>query len=228
MIRSTRVAQPSWLLPVLAALALGACEGSDSPAEPVPQAPADVTAPAFSVSQEQNATNQRTSTLGGVVTDSVGVTRLVVRVNGAAEQPVSITAGTSVTFSVPVTLPAVLNTVEFAAFDAAGNRATETLEVRYDTVAPTLTVSQLTQGGTFTSFLRISGVATDPETGIRRVTYSVNGGPETNITGGQSSSGYTFSTDAYGLPLGANTFVVTAYDRAGNRGQRTATMTRRE
>ena len=40
--------------------------------------------------------------------------------------------------------------------------------------------------------------------------------------------GFVFSTDAYGLPLGPNTFVVAVYDRAGNRAEVRATMTRVE
>ena len=206
------------------ALATAGCVAGDGPVGPT-----DAAAPQFTISHEQNTTNRTTTTIGGVVTDSTGVARVTYRVNGGTEQPVTITPGTSVTFSATVPVPAAVNTVEFAAYDAAGNRGSETLEVRYDVTPPEVSVTQLVEGGTFSSFLRLDGVATDVTAGVRSVTYSVNGGPEQSVTGGYKSGfpgQFIFSTDAYGLPLGKNTFVVYAYDRAGNRGQRQATMTR--
>ena len=206
------------------ACATAACADGDGPVGPT-----DAVAPKFAISHEQNTTNQTTTAIGGVVTDSVGVARVTFRVNGGAEQAVTITPGTSVSFSATVPVPAAVNVVEFAAYDAAGNRGSETVEVRYDVTPPEVSVSQLVEGGTFSSFLRLEGSATDITAGVRSVTYSVNGGPEHAITGGYSSTGsgqYLFKTDAYGLPLGKNTFVVYAYDRAGNRGQRQATITR--
>lgn len=205
------------------ALAAGAA-GCDS----ILGSSSDHDAPAITLGYERNASNQRTANVGGLVTDSIGVTRMVYRVNGGAAQPVSITPGTSVNFSAPVALATTVTSVEFTAYDAAGNHASAAMDVYYDTDAPTLSVLQLREGGTFSSFLRIDGAATDP-VGISRVTYRVNGGAEKEIPGGHFSrapNDYSFQTDAYGLPLGPNTFVVTAYDRAGNTTQRTATMTR--
>lgn len=206
------------------AIAAAGCErSSTSPAKVT-----DALAPKFSVSHEQNATNQPTATIAGIVTDDVGVVRVTYRVDGGAEQEVSITPGISVAFTATMPTPAAVNAVEFAAYDAAGNRAAELMQVMYDTEVPTLGVTHLKEGGSFYSFLRLEGVATDSRSGIRRVTYSVNGGAEVQITGGGSSSGYAFKGDAYGLPLGPNAFVVYAYDRAGNRGELRATMTRKE
>jgi hypothetical protein len=180
----------------------------------------------FNVSHEFNAFNQPRADIRGIVTDSVGVTRLVYQLNGGTAQAVSITPGTSVSFTATVPLPAATNAVEFSAYDAAGNRKVETMEVRYDTVAPTFSVSQLREGGTFSSFLRIDGSASDDAAGISRVTYTVNGGAQALAPGSIRNGTLTFGTDVYGLPLGPNTFVVYAYDRAGNRAEKRATMTR--
>ncbi|MBD0321003.1 MAG: hypothetical protein ICV87_11760 [Gemmatimonadetes bacterium] len=194
-----------------------------------PVGPTDSVAPQFTISHEYNATNQTTTTIPGSVTDSVGVARVTVRVNGGAEQPVTITPGTTVSFSATVPVPAAVNVVEFAAYDAAGNRGSETLEVRYDVTPPELSVMYLSNGGKFSSFFRVEGSATDVTTGVRSTTYSVNGGPEQSITGGYYSSSpgvYAFRGDAYGLPMGESTLAVYAYDRAGNRGQLQAVITR--
>jgi len=209
-------------LPAALVLATACSEGTTLP-------PVDSVAPAFSVSHEQNATNQRTTTIVGTVTDSVGVARVTFRVNGGPEQPVTITPGTLVSFSASVPIPAAVNTVEFAAYDAAGNRGSETMEVRYDTTPPEVSVGGLGGGGTFSSFFRVDGGATDPGSGVRRVAYSVNGGAEQSISGGYFSSSpnvYAFRTDLYGLPMGDNNLVVYAYDRAGNRAQLQAVIRR--
>ena len=206
----------------LACAAAGCVDGG-------PVGPTDEAAPRFVISHEQNATNQKTATISGTVTDSVGVARVTYRLNGGTEQAVTITPGTSVSFSAAVAMPAEINTLEFAAYDAAGNRGSETLEVRYDVTPPVVSASYLVEGGSFHSFLRLSGSATDATSGVRQVTYSANGGAEQQITGGYKMAGsdqFLFSGDAYGLPLGKNTFVVYAYDRAGNRAQIQATMTR--
>jgi hypothetical protein len=208
------------------AFATAACVEGDGPVGPT-----DEVAPKFTLSHEFNATNQTTTTIPGTVTDSVGVARVTVRVNGGAEQPVTITPGTTVAFSATVAVPAAVNTVEFAAYDAAGNRGSETMDVRYDVTPPEISVGGLANGGKFTSFFRVDGGATDVTSGVRRATYSVNGGAEQSMTGGHYSSSpsvYAFRTDLYGLPLGANNLVVYVYDRAGNRGQLQAVITRVE
>ncbi|HEX8363021.1 MAG TPA: Ig-like domain-containing protein [Longimicrobium sp.] len=214
------------LLSATLALAAAGCDFALTPEDEL----GDMHAPKISVSHEQNATNQGTVTIGGRVTDRVGVERMAYRVNGGAEQEVSITPGATVEFTATIPVTAALNMVELIAYDAAGNRSAHQIQVMYDAEAPTLSVVQLADGGSFSSFLRLDGVANDSGSGVRRVTYRVNGGPETDITGGYKSptSGYTFKTDAYGLPLGQNTFVVTAYDRAGNRGELKAVMTRKQ
>lgn len=213
------------LLALPAALVLGAACSEDTMLPP-----ADTVAPAFTVSHEQNATNQRTATIAGMVADSVGVARVTFRVNGGAEQPVAITPGPVVSFSASVPAAAALNTVEFAAYDAAGNRGSETMELRYDTTPPEVSVGSLSNGGKFSSFFRIDGGATDAS-GVRRAAYSVNGGAEQSMTGGHYSSSpgvYAFRSDLYGLPLGENNLVVYVYDRAGNRAQLQGVITRVE
>jgi hypothetical protein len=206
------------------ACATAACVDGDGPV-----GPSDEVAPQFTLSHEFNATNQTTTTIPGSVTDSVGVVRVTVRVNGGTEQPVTITPGTTVAFSATIPVPAAVNVVEFAAYDAAGNRGSETMEVRYDVTPPEFSVGGLANGGPFSSFFRVDGAATDVSSGVRRATYSVNGGAEQPITGGYYSSSpsvYAFRTDLYGLPMGQSTLVVYVYDRAGNRGQLQATITR--
>lgn len=206
------------------AVATAGCVEGDGPVGPT-----DEVAPKLTLSHEYNVTNQTTTTIPGTVADSVGVARVTIRVNGGPELPVTITPGTEVSFSATVPVPAAVNVVEFAAYDAAGNRGSETLTVRYDVTPLEVSVTHLVEGGSFSSFLRLEGSAWDVTAGVRKVTYSVNGGPEQSITGGyRSGSGaqFLFSGDAYGVPLGRNSFVVYAYDRAGNRGQTQATMTR--
>ncbi len=212
------------LVSLTLALAAAGCEVAMT----APHTPNDIVAPMITGAQDFNATNRPTATIMGTVTDSVGVESVFYRVNGGAEQPVKITPGVSVDFAATVPVSQPTNEVELVAYDDAGNRAVKLVFVMYDTEPPALSVSRLVNGGSFSSFLRLDGSAGDTGSGMYMVTYRVNGGAETPITGGHKSptSGFVFSGDAYGLPLGPNTFVVTAYDRAGNRRELTAVMTR--
>lgn len=82
-----------------------------------------------------------------------------------------------------------------------------------DTVAPSLTIDSPSSTGTFTTSgdnSMVSGTASD-NVGVTGVTYSFNGGPETNAVGLEN-----WTTTVLLLNDGDNTISVTASDAAGN------------
>jgi hypothetical protein len=123
--------------PLAALLAAGwMLAGCDSPSHPRP----DTTAPTVQVSSPASGSTVTTATATLTVTaaDSAGVARMTVQVNGGSEEPVSITPGTAVSFSVAVPLALGQNTVVLNAFDAAGNRGSATVTLTRANPTPSL------------------------------------------------------------------------------------------
>jgi hypothetical protein len=99
-----------------------------------------------------------------------------------------------------------INTIEIRAYDVAGNMASETLEVKVDTVAPSLsTAVSGTSGrsGWYVSQTTTTLSARDGTSGVDHVEYNQN-------DAGWQVGSAVVSTD------GVNTIVARAYDFAGN------------
>ena len=131
----------------------------------------------------------------------------------------SITNGYSVT-CVPTTLTDGSHTVKVSVSDNDGNAATSsTISFTTDTIAPTLSVSNPAESGTYTSnaSLTVAGSTSDSTSGTPTITITLNGTDQGSVTvsNGSFSKGVT-------LINGSNTIVVTATDKAG----RVTTITR--
>ncbi len=172
--------------------------------------PPDTTPPTVTISSPVSGStvNTATVTVSGTATDAVGVTSLTV--NGA---PVTITSGTSISYSTTVTLVSGLNTITVVAKDAAGNSGTATATITLDNILPTVSITSPTNGQIVsTPTITVSGTASD-NVGVTSLT--VNGAPVTLVAGAYSTT--------VTLVSGSNTITVVAKDAAGN--SRTATVT---
>lgn len=113
----------------LAAL-LAACGGGTT-------AP-DTTPPSLTITSTTSATSA-TYHLTGKASDNVGATKITYSVNGGPATTVDLTTGS---FDVTITLKAGQNTIDVTAYDAAGNKKTDTFKVTY--TPPTSTTGSLT------------------------------------------------------------------------------------
>ncbi|WP_159065990.1 beta strand repeat-containing protein [Deinococcus ficus] len=155
----------------------------------------------------------------GIIGDpSTQVQSLTYALNGA--QPVDAAITPAASLALNLTVPNLQdgpNSIVLTATDALGHTSTKTLTVTAaDTGAPTFTrVSiELVDPATTRTTLRLTGEVTDL-VGVTRVTSSLNGGPETDLTITASQT-VTFDQTLSGLIAGQNTLTVRAYDAAGN------------
>ncbi|MFC4427685.1 Ig-like domain-containing protein, partial [Deinococcus navajonensis] len=98
-----------------------------------------------------------------------------------------------------------------------------TAEANIPDNAPVLTV-QAEASTVSTNSAHITGTATD-NVQIQRVTYKLNGGAETALTGLTSSKSVNLDFVVPGLAEGANQVVVTAYDTSNNATPKTLAVT---
>lgn len=98
-----------------------------------PTQPADTAAPTVSISSPaNNATLSASSvTVKGTAKDNTSVTRMGYKLNGATEQSINITAGSSASFSLPLTLVSGANSLQINAYDGAGNKGSASLNLTY-------------------------------------------------------------------------------------------------
>lgn len=155
----------------------------------------------------------------GIIGDpSTQVQSLTYALNGA--QPVDAAITPAASLALNLTVPNLQdgpNSIVLTATDALGHTSTKTLTVTAaDTGAPTFTrVSiELVDPATTRTTLHLTGEVTDL-VGVTRVTSSLNGGPETDLTITASQT-VTFDQTLSGLIAGQNTLTVRAYDAAGN------------
>ena len=174
-------------------------------------------------------TGSSTVALSGVASDNRGVTQ--VTWSNAAFTPAltgTATLGgtpTSATWNVAsIPLHAGLNSITVTAFDAAGNTATDSLDVTFDATLPTLAIDTPTSSPTFTTTqatIDVGGTASDNEA-VTSITWTNSG------TGGAGTASGTSPWSAAGVPLalGANVIRVDAGDAAGNTRSATITIYR--
>ncbi len=179
------------------------------PFSPATTYAADVTAPSTTATSNPapNAAgwNKAAPTLTFTASDDVAVASVTYRVGTAT--PVTVSGSTA---AVQVTAPGTTS-VTYYATDSSGNvEGTKTYTVRLDTVAPATTsgVTGSTTGGYHTSPPTVSLTATDASSGVSSVTYAVNGGTATTVSG--ASASFVMSTQ------GTNTVTFFATDVAGN------------
>jgi sugar lactone lactonase YvrE len=122
-------------LAAFGAIYLAGCKGDTEPARAFVPPPGahDSVAPQLQVLTPSSHWCSRASDLAisGRATDNIGVSRVTVRFDTAAEKEVQITAGTSVAFSAAITLPSGPMTLIVTAYDTAGNQSRYFASVRY-------------------------------------------------------------------------------------------------
>jgi hypothetical protein len=176
----------------------------------------DETAPQITITQpaDNSATNVSLLTVSGSV-DKTSV--IQVAVNGGSPQAAT---QDNDDFTAQVQLAAGTNTIAITATDQAGNIATAKRTVLYDTVSPTIQITEPPQDlVTNQANYLVQGTASDPQTSVS-VVVSVNGQP----------TSVPVSTGAFQLsmPLTVNEIyqvVATATDAAGNQASATRNIT---
>lgn len=134
----------------------------------------------------------------------------------------NVTNGYNVT-CVPSTLADGKHTLQISVSDNDGNSATSTsIEFTTDTIAPTLSVTNPAENGTFASnsALTVTGTTSDSTSGTPTVAVKLNDRDQgaVTVTNGSFSKAIT-------LVNGANTIVVTATDKVGRVTTITRTIT---
>ncbi|MCX6063916.1 MAG: stalk domain-containing protein, partial [Caldiserica bacterium] len=127
--------------------------------------------------------------------------------------------GADGSFASTVTLADGLNTITVTAYDSAGNKSTLTIKVTFnrpDITPPVLSITSPANGTTTTSSqVTLRGTVTDAGSGLDYL--------EVNGTRVAVSSG-SFTTTITLTP-GSNTVTVSAWDKAGNKTEKTLTLT---
>ena len=178
----------------------------------------DTTAPTVSASANSTSfTAAGTLTLTSSATDNVGVTKMEIYQNGTL---VSSTSSYSRSFS---NTQNGTYTYVVKAYDAAGNVGSKTITVTVniaggssDTTAPTVSASASSTSFTAAGTLTITSSATD-NVGVTKTEIYENG----TLVSSTSSYSRSFSSSAQN---GTYTYVVKAYDAAGNVGSKTLTV----
>lgn len=125
-------------LGLLAGLLLAGCTQTDTTKPTI----------TFSAPADNSTVNSSSVTVQGTAKDDKAVNKLTYQLNGGAEQTVSITAGATVNFSIPVSsLVEGSNTVVVNAYDAAGNKGTASLKLNFSLFKVIGTVNESTASG---------------------------------------------------------------------------------
>ncbi|MCP3100211.1 glycosyl hydrolase family 18 protein [Myxococcus sp. K15C18031901] len=207
--RQAHTSQADWTPPAVAALwlDLGPAGGGDTTAPTV----------TFGASATR-LTAPGSLTLTGTATDNVGVTRVEVLENGTV-----VSTSVSYTRSFSGAAQNGTYTYVFRAYDQAGNVGSQQVSVTVaipgtgDTTAPTVTFGANATRITAPGSLTLSGTASD-NVGVTRVELLENGAVVANAT----SYTRSFSSAAQN---GTYTYVLRAYDQAGNVGSQQVSVT---
>ena len=183
------------------------------------QAPPDTAAPTVSISAPSTSATVSTSTttVTGVASDNVSVSRLTVQLNGGAEAAQSVVPGSSTTFIASVSgLVSGNNTIQANAYDAAGNRGSASIVLTYSPLTPAPTVPGAPTGvtasaGNSDAVVRWSPPASNGGSAVTSYTVAASPGGATVSVGGSATS-----TAVTGLTNGVSyTFTVAASNVAG-------------
>ncbi len=127
------------------------------------------------------------------------------------------TTTTTYTFS---SLPDGLHTLEICATDACGYECIESVTIRMDTIAPTLSITTPNMDDAFdVSDVTVSWTASDAGSGIAQVLISIDGG--TAVSLGTTSTSHTFE----GLEDGDHEVTIEVVDAAGKSTEATVSFT---
>ena len=179
----------------------------------------DTTAPTTSITSPTDGTTlSGTATVTADAADNVGVTKVELYADGTL-----MSTDTTSPYSFTLDTTALSNgthTLTTKAYDAAGNiGSSTTINITAsnggggggDTTPPTASITSLTNGSTISGLITINADATD-NVGVTKVELYVDG----TLMGTDTTSPYSFPLDTTTLTNGAHSFMVKAYDAAGN------------
>ncbi|MBU8900318.1 glycosyl hydrolase, partial [Corallococcus sp. M34] len=205
--RQPHTSQPDWTPPAVASLWL----------DLGPSGGGDTTAPTVTLSASvTRITAAGSLTLTATATDNVGVDKVELLENG-----VVVATSTSYTRTFSGAAQNGTYTYVVKAYDKAGNVGSQTVTVSVaipgdgDTIPPTATLSASATSITAPGSLTLTATATD-NVGVDKVELLENG----VVVATSTSYTRTFSGAAQN---GTYTYVVKAYDKAGNVGSQTVT-----
>ncbi len=210
------------------ALILAACDGSPTGQPPPTPPPADHTPPSLVLFTPDTLTGLSTITLRGSASDNVKVTRVTYQGTGDSLRSASITPGASVEFQIPlVNLPQAGTTFTVVAYDSGGNASPmQHVRITSDVTPPFAEAfSSVFVGGPAGPAL-VYGLDAGGPGAFERVTYEVEGQPESAGTLVQANDPYASFTLHVALPEGTSQVLFHAYDHVGNRTTLVREMTR--
>jgi peptidoglycan/xylan/chitin deacetylase (PgdA/CDA1 family) len=104
-------------------------------------------------------------------------------------------------------------TVKYRAWDSAGNvEATKSQVIQVDTFAPTVTITSPASGAAVKGTVKITAAATDSQTGVASVTFSVDG----SALGTATASPWQIPWNTKKFSVGQHVLTAVAKDRGGN------------
>jgi hypothetical protein len=186
----------------------------------------DAVAPVVSItSPVANGHVSGTVTIDASATDAVGVTRMVLAVDGQTRVTQTGAAPIRWTWST-VGLAAGAHTIAVSAYDAAWNTSTRTISVTVDDVlAPTLGITSPAANAQVTGTVTVAATAADA-VGVSRMTLAIDGTVVADRTGVTTLS-HAWNTGAL-AERSSHALRFTAWDAAGNRTIANRTVTIRD
>jgi hypothetical protein len=164
------------------------------------------------VAPATGATVQGTVSVSGTASDSAGVAKVEVSVDGAAYQAASGTASWSFPLNTGA-YPAGSHAIAARATDTAGNATATSVSVMFvDTTPPVAAVSAPSAGATVSGTVAMAGSAAD-NTGVAKVEVRVDGGA---YEFAQGTTSWAYSLDTTRFSDGAHTLAARATDMSGN------------
>ncbi len=151
-----------------------------------------------------------------------GIARVEIYVDGALIAAPSAAPYGATWDSSTATLGA--HAIAAKAIDNQGNWATVVVQVNAtaaDKTPPVVTLTAPAEGSTASGATLVSASATDSETAVQRVEFSVDG----VLISTDTSSPYSLTWDSSTVPAGQHTVQATAYDVAGNAASSSARVT---
>ncbi|MEI6092988.1 MAG: Ig-like domain-containing protein [bacterium] len=118
-----------------------------------------------------------------------------------------------------ISLSTGANVINISGTDPVGNNISTSMTITYDGLAPTLSIAAPNAGINFTTDSLVQTISGLCDTDIVSLTTSRGTFADNNCIDG------TWSLNPYVLNTGTNTFIITAYDSAGNSAISTMTIT---
>jgi hypothetical protein len=186
-----------------------------------------ITAPVHTAGLSTVVTAKNLTVRGRALDNLSGVAKLEVQLDSGSFAPVTLDAQGD--FSVPTTLALDGSTdgahvLNFQATDAAGNVGPLVpISFTLDSVAPQITLSSPTNGGSLDGGALLVGTADGTGSAITRLAYQLDDGVAAPIAFDSISGAFSQALDLSRAAAGQHTLTVSATDAAGNQSTTTIT-----